>query len=130
MINESLPPCVCGAAVAQATSMLGRADEFARHENYVQLEPCGHRLAREVADRWRADRPRLVDRVDVIKADGTHRYWSTHCRHDRHDDCSADELTGLDAVGPWQSTIKRQPAQCKTCAAPCIGPCHTGGADR
>jgi hypothetical protein len=55
-------------------------------------------------------------KMDVITADG-HVYWSTHCRHYRHDDCRATEL----APG-----VPRRPAQCKTCAAPCICTCHTG----
>lgn len=58
-------------------------------------------------------------RADVLLADGTHRYWSTHCRHARtaeeHAACSATEL----APG-----VPRKPAQCKTCAAPCICSCH------
>jgi hypothetical protein len=54
-------------------------------------------------------------KVDVILPDGTHRYWSTHCRHGRHDACSATEL----APG-----MPRKPAQCKTCQAPCVCPCH------
>ena len=31
-------------------------------------------------------------KVDVVLPDGTHRYWSTHCRHNRHDACAAMEL--------------------------------------
>jgi hypothetical protein len=58
----------------------------------------------------------LDAKVDVVFADGAHRYWSTHCRHDRHADCSAIEL----APG-----VPRRPAQCKTCAAPCLCPCHS-----
>lgn len=57
------------------------------------------------------------DKVDVVYVNGTHRYWSTHCRHDRHDACKADEL----APG-----VPRHAAQCKTCAAPCICHCHGG----
>lgn len=54
-------------------------------------------------------------KVDAILPDDTHRYWSTYCRHDRHDACRATEL----APG-----VPRRPNQCKTCAAPCICPCH------
>lgn len=65
--------------------------------------------------------------VDVVEdaPDGlTHTYWSTHCRHDRHDDCSATTTSGH-MPGTWQrAAIERQPAQCKTCASPCICPCH------
>jgi hypothetical protein len=53
--------------------------------------------------------------VDVVLPDGSHLYWSTHCRHGRHDACAATEL----APG-----VPRQPSQCKTCAAPCICSCH------
>lgn len=54
--------------------------------------------------------------VDVLLPDGTHLYWSTHCRHGNHAACSATEL----APG-----LPRQPAQCKTCGAPCRCPhCH------
>ncbi len=55
--------------------------------------------------------------VDIVLPDGTHIYWSTHCRHGRHDDCAAEEI----APG-----VPRRPAQCKTCAAPCVCPCDHG----
>lgn len=51
-----------------------------------------------------------IDMVDVLHADGTHEYWSTHCRHGRHDACRATEL----APG-----VPRRPASCKACDAPC-----------
>lgn len=69
-------------------------------------------------------------RIDVVLPDGTHRYWSTHCRHaplprsepkgspDGHDACTAAELA---------PDVPRRPAQCKTCAAPCVCPCHEAG---
>jgi hypothetical protein len=83
-------------------------------------------------------------KIDAILPDGTHRYWSTHCRHtpvddltaSGHLDCAATELTGPLHVGPRDShtrryavsetRIPRDPAQCKTCAAPCVCPCHRG----
>lgn len=52
--------------------------------------------------------------TDVIHPDGTHDYWSTHCRHGRHEDCAATEAAGA----------PRRPSQCKTCAAPCRCRCH------
>jgi hypothetical protein len=55
-------------------------------------------------------------RVDVVFADGTHWYRSTLCRHKRHKECAATEL----APG-----LPRRPAQCKTCASPCLCGCHT-----
>lgn len=56
-------------------------------------------------------------RVDIV-GDKGHWYWSTHCRHDNHDACAATEL----APG-----VPRRPAQCKTCAAPCVCHCHRAG---
>lgn len=55
--------------------------------------------------------------VDAVLPDGTHRYYSTHCRHGRHDACDATTLND----GP------RQPGQCKTCAAPCRCRHHNQG---
>jgi len=52
---------------------------------------------------------------DIVYADGTHYYWSTHCRHDNHEACDATEL----APG-----VPRKPAQCKGCQAPCVCTCH------
>jgi hypothetical protein len=62
--------------------------------------------------------------VDVLFVDGKHRYWSTHCRHGRHYDCSATAI-----IGPGSTSIARTPAQCKTCAASCICYCHKLGSD-
>lgn len=69
-------------------------------------------------------------KVDVILPDGTHRYWSTHCRHGNHSDCAATEIAGTTtrfagSSGHWPGTrMERKPAQCKTCAAPCLCHCH------
>lgn len=78
-------------------------------------------------------------KIDAILPDGTHRYWSTHCRHTKdiddagHEACSATEILGELVVGPRgsdrrypmiQNRIGRKPAQCKTCAARCVCPCH------
>jgi histidine triad (HIT) family protein len=72
-------------------------------------------------------------KVDALMADGTHRYWSTHCRHGHHDLCSAAAILGVipDSLGVVTS-ISRRPAQCKDsqCQAPCVCPCHTPEADR
>jgi uncharacterized protein (DUF433 family) len=65
------------------------------------------------------------DKADVLHADGSHYYWSTHCRHagDDEDDedskrkhrmCATTTING----GP------RKPAQCKICHSPCVCPCH------
>ena len=63
-----------------------------------------------------------ASKIDVLHEDGTHIYWSTHCRHGGEDPddpyhraCTATEL----APG-----VPRKPAQCKTCAAPCVCGCH------
>lgn len=61
--------------------------------------------------------------LDVILPDGRHVYWSTYCRHatpEGHRACRAIEL----APG-----VARRPAQCKTCAAPCVCPCHLSNED-
>lgn len=63
-------------------------------------------------------------KVDVVFADGTHRYWSTHCRHDRHDACAATVIEGMDVHEEMLAYVARKPAQCKTCASPCVCPCH------
>ncbi len=74
-----------------------------------------------VASRLRADESVEIvfetsAQIDVVTSDGHHAYWSTHCRHDRHDPCKATEI----APG-----VPRRPAQCKTCSAPCLCPCHS-----
>jgi hypothetical protein len=71
-------------------------------------------------------------KVDALMADGTHRYWSTHCRHDDHEACSATVLIGPEPYSTRgrRMSIERQPAQCKHCAAPCVCPCHTPEVDR
>ncbi len=70
----------------------------------------------------------MAVRIDIITVSdkGTvHAYWSTHCRHGNHADCSADTLRGegLDLSG-LPVRVRRKPAQCKTCASPCVCPCH------
>lgn len=75
--------------------------------------------------------------ADVLLPDGTHHYWSTHCRHDPgdgsgHRACSATEISGTVTGfagnrGEWVGAMRRLPARCKTCAAPCICPCHREG---
>jgi hypothetical protein len=63
-------------------------------------------------------------KVDVIWPDGTHRYWSTHCRHGIHVLCSAERLLGMHPEQHVLTAVERKPAQCKTCSAPCICDCH------
>ena len=71
----------------------------------------------------------LGAKVDVILPDGTHTYWSTHCRHGAHGACSATLMQGEGKQSGFPVQIRRKPAQCKTCASPCICPCHAGSAD-
>lgn len=63
-------------------------------------------------------------KVDVILPDGTHRYWSTHCRHGHHDLCSATAIEGRQAGE--RVRLPRKPAQCKDpgCQALCLCSCH------
>ncbi len=62
-------------------------------------------------------------KLDIIFPGGTHRYYSTHCRHGDHEACSATAIEGRQ-FGE-QVRIARRPASCKTCSAPCICDCHT-----
>ena len=67
-------------------------------------------------------------KLDVVCGD-QHRYWSTHCRHDPgdgsgHRACSATVIVSANPYGEGDAAIARRPACCKTCAAPCICPCH------
>lgn len=67
----------------------------------------------------------LLDILEIAPDGTTHTYWSTHCRHGRHEDCSATEMTGRMPAWPEAHTaVLRKPAQCKTCAARCICDCH------
>jgi hypothetical protein len=64
------------------------------------------RAARQILDRLGA--------IDVVLPDGTHRYYSTHCRHGDHDACCSTVLR--DDAG---NVVNRRPASCKGCGAPC-----------
>jgi hypothetical protein len=104
-----------------------RIEREARADELEAWAAATLRRANEVRANVGLDAPR----IDVVHADGTHEYYSTHCRHDRHDDCSASEVRGTatrfaGSRGTWPVTTftERKPAQCKTCAAPCICPCH------
>jgi hypothetical protein len=72
-------------------------------------------------------------KIDAILPSGTHRYYSTHCRHERHDDCSATTLSGIQVtdtplgdggrlIARTPVLAERKPARCKTCEAPCVCP--------
>lgn len=86
--------------------------------------------ARDLLESWvAAGRIAPLDaKTDVIHPDGTHRYWSTHCRHGNHALCSASRMLGMEAdtTSNHLVAINRRPAQCKepSCAAPCVCPCH------
>lgn len=89
-------------------------------ENAAEMTP-GQELAdrlgipEERGERLAAKLGLGTAKTDTITAGGEHIYWSTHCRHGRHQACSAEEL----APG-----VPRRPAQCKTCAATCVCRCH------
>ncbi len=81
----------------------------------------------------------LIDVIETAPDGSTHTYWSTHCRHGNHEACSADAMLGdvtyeSGMAGSRlnfgkQVAIRRKPAQCKTCAAPCRCACHEGGTE-
>lgn len=71
--------------------------------------------------------------ADVLLSDGSHTYWSTHCRHDNHAMCAATLVQDVEPLAVphplgvtdrVRRSVRRKPAQCKTCASPCICPCH------
>lgn len=103
----------------------GDMERIERHARADELEAAAAGLLAR-ANRVRANVGPDPEKRDVISGDGTHEYWSTHCRHDRHDDCTAKWLTGPTVMDGVTTSIARRPAQCKTCAAPCICPCHVG----
>jgi hypothetical protein len=63
-------------------------------------------------------------KVDVMLPDGTHTYWSTHCRHGNHQLCESNAITGLTVVSERPVAIGKVPARCKSCASPCVCECH------
>jgi len=122
------------AAAAAGEGLISDADRIAAlaaQDAYDQGVLEGRRLAAEEHQRASAERSWIFpigSKCDALLPDGTHQYWSTHCRHGRHEDCSAREISGRnvqDREG-WSATIERKPAQCKTCSSPCICPCHKG----
>lgn len=62
--------------------------------------------------------------ADVMLPDGTHTYFSTHCRHGNHQLCESNAITGLTVVSERPVAIGKVPARCKGCASPCICECH------
>lgn len=101
---------------ARAAELLKQASDAAGVPQEIRVDPKTQRLKFPVG------------MADVIMPDGTHRYWSTHCRHDRHEDCSASSmLRDVASDGRFPTvpvSVTREPAQCKTCQAPCICDCH------
>jgi hypothetical protein len=75
---------------------------------------------------------RISVRMDIIEYDregeAKHTYWSTHCRHNDHRACAADRIVGTHPVMGSYTSVEREPAQCKHCAARCVCPCHIGDA--
>lgn len=78
-------------------------------------EPSRSEGAVDTAIRLLSRKQELTSKDDRVFSDGSHLYWSTHCRHGSHKACEATEL----APG-----VPRKPAQCKTCGAGCICWCH------
>jgi hypothetical protein len=116
-----------GATVAD----LKAAIDLCHVVGLLALPPGGVVLLPEMPAQGQKTRGKLITqnealgggaRCDVLLPDGTHMYWSTHCRHagpdltaPGHAACAAAEL----APG-----VPRRPAQCKTCGAACVCPCH------
>lgn len=63
-------------------------------------------------------------RADVMLPDGSHTYFSTHCRHGSHQLCESNAITGLTVVSERPVAIGKVPARCKGCASPCVCECH------
>jgi len=67
-------------------------------------------------------------KVDVILPDGTHRYWSTWCRHGdvpgNHEQCGSGTIVRTTVDGGRQVVVTKSRATCKTCDAPCLCSCH------
>lgn len=118
----------CPACIAEQKD----SDEFLPADEHIATCRVGIGLAnlRRAAGRRaaRVTASAADARVDVVMPDGSHTYWSTHCRHGNHEACSAPEVSGPMPGGLGHyAAIERKPAQCKTCAAPCICPCHREG---
>jgi len=90
--------------------------------------PDQHEWVNAEISRLLATLGELGVKVDAVLPDGTHLYWSTHCRcnPNGHDGCSAKWMEGPTVMDGVTTSIARRPAQCKTCASPCICPCHEG----
>jgi hypothetical protein len=92
-------------------------------EQLLADNPAMPRLVGQLADQFDAlalGGLFLPGKCDILRPDGTHRYYSTHCRHGDHNACSATSVAGVDAEEPRiLHAIERKPAQCKHCGAPC-----------
>lgn len=60
-------------------------------------------------------------KLSGLTSSGEHQYLSTGCLHDKHEYCQAD------AVAKDGGVLRKVPAQCKFCEAPCICDCHSEG---
>jgi len=68
--------------------------------------------------------------MDVINPDGSHWYWSTHCRHAilTPDDPAGHEACRATSF-PGAPEGTRNPSRCKICHAPCRCECHADVTD-
>jgi hypothetical protein len=106
-----------------------RTKTFTDTDGYLSLAFAdGEELARAALDALAAAGRLLPEgaQADVMLPDGTHRYWSTHCRHGNHQLCESNAILGRTVVSDLPVAIGRVPARCKGCVSPCICPCHAG----
>jgi hypothetical protein len=116
------PTCIAAVGRDQLTAIvLSLAD-------VEKIKEAAYRAGREDAAReLTVDRQWFpIDaKVDVVFADGSHRYWSTHCRClGNHDACSATVIEGMDVHEDMLAYVARKPAQCRSCSSPCLCTCH------
>jgi len=113
----------------------GRPDCYRLVAVYRHPMPCAPCTAGVLSAAKGSQDSAAAGLVDVLLPDGTHQYWSTHCRHGNHEACSATSMVrdrvarGPAEAAPRPVEVLKTAAQCKTCASPCICPCHKGGTD-
>lgn len=91
-----------GADVTRLAEVI-RDAYYSRYGKWKDQAEIHAAMARAVLDTLAAAGRLLPEGTspDVILTDGTHRYWSTHCRHGSHEACKGT---------------------CKTCRSPCVCP--------
>lgn len=101
----------------------GGHDAFERGVAEGRRQAAAELIAERTADPHQV----LLDIVEIAPDGTTHTYWSTHCRHEDHGACSSEFIHGEIAGTGMSTALRRKPAQCKHCAAPCVCPCHEKG---